>query len=149
MNETTNRRRRPGRRDFGSIKADGTPTEPRFSAMWWEGGRQRRKRGFGTRTDAASFLARVRVELDSGTREAGAPVAWPEVTVSAAIEAYEKHRREKGNKAGPLGDTTYRLRTFFTEPEALLSHLTPRKCLGYYESLRTRPQARLLAACMK
>jgi len=64
------RRRRQGRRDFGSIKTDGTPTEPRFSAVWWEGGRQRRKRGFTKRGDAEAFLARVRTALADGVLEA-------------------------------------------------------------------------------
>ncbi len=67
MNEKANRRRRLGRRDFGSIYAHGTPTEPRFSVMWWEGGRRRRKRGFRTRTDAAAFLAKVRTAMGDGT----------------------------------------------------------------------------------
>src|SRR5690349_21575396 len=83
--------RRRGRRDFGSIKVDGTPTEPRFSAVWWEGGRQRRKRGFTKRTDAEAFLARVRVELDDGTRRVGDPIVTPGVTVKHAIEGYGKH----------------------------------------------------------
>lgn len=63
-------RKRQGRRDFGSIKTDGTPTDPRFSAVWWEAGRQRRKRGFTTRTDAEAFLARVRTALADGVLEA-------------------------------------------------------------------------------
>ncbi len=134
----TGKRRRASRRDFGSIYADGTPTAPRFSVMWWEGGRRRRRRGFGTRTDAAAFLARVRSDLDSGARNMGAPVAPPDVTVAAAIDAYEEHRREKGNKEGSLGDTTYRLRVFFTEPDLLLADLTPGKCAAYYDAARTR-----------
>jgi hypothetical protein len=56
--------RRQGRRDFGSIKADG----PRFSATWWEGNRQRRKRGFASRTKAEAFLAKVRIDLETGER---------------------------------------------------------------------------------
>ena len=62
------RPRRRGRRDFGSIKSDGTPTAPRFSVRWNEGGRMRRKRGFLARGDAEAFLARVRVELADGKR---------------------------------------------------------------------------------
>lgn len=139
MNDRTiNQRRRLGRRDFGSIKVDGTPTIPRFSVRWYEGGRMRRRRGFLSRTDAAAFLSRRRTELADSRGQVGTPVAPPEVTVSAAIEAYEKHRREKGNKLGTLADTTYRLRAFFIEPDALLSDLTPGRCGGYYGALQAR-----------
>src|SRR5438067_1937526 len=64
---TKARQRRQGRRDFGSIKTDGTPSAPRFSAVWWEAGRQRRKRGFTTRGAAESHLAKVRASMGDGT----------------------------------------------------------------------------------
>jgi integrase len=143
------RRRRSGRRDFGSVKSHGTASDPRFSVTWWEGGRQRRKRGFENRGDAEKFLAKVRVELDNGTREAGAPVTPLEVTVATAIEGYEKYRREKGNKEHALAATTCRLGTFFTDGEVLLVDLTPAKCATYYEALRTRRQPGRLKACLK
>jgi integrase len=63
-------RRRAGRRDFGTIKSDGSPTNPRFSVRWYEGGRQRRKRGFEQRGDAEGFLARVRTALSDGVLDA-------------------------------------------------------------------------------
>jgi integrase len=131
------RAKRQGRRDFGTIKG-GTPGEPLFSAVWWEGGRQRRRRGFDTRTDAETFLARVRVELDDGTREIGDPIIADGVTVSHAIEAYGKHLTEKGLKARPITDRLYRLRAFFTDQTLLLTDLTKPKCAAYYEALRTR-----------
>lgn len=129
-------RRRAGRRDFGAIYSEGTPTAPSFAVRWYEGGRRRRKRGFGTRTEAAAHLARVRVALADRPDEP-IPVA-PDVTVKVAIDAYEKHRREKGNKPQGLADTTYRLNAFFTEPDALLANLTPARCAAYYDALRTR-----------
>lgn len=58
--------RRRGRRDFGTIKNDGTT----FSAVWHEGGRQRRRRGFTTRAGATEFLARVRTALADGILQA-------------------------------------------------------------------------------
>jgi integrase len=64
------KRRRAGRRDFGSIYADGSATDLRFSVMWWEGGKRRRKRGFRTRGDAGAFLARVRTALSDGVLQA-------------------------------------------------------------------------------
>lgn len=64
------KQRRQGRRDFGSIRSEGTPTEPAFSVRWWEGGKQRRKRGFRTRTEAEAFLARIRVALADGVLDA-------------------------------------------------------------------------------
>jgi len=131
-------RKRQGRRDFGSIKTDGTPSDPRFSAVWWEAGRQRRRRGFETRTKAEEFLARVRVELDDGTRQIGDPIVTEGVTLNHAIEAYGKHLAEKGLKAGPNAERLRRLRAFFPNQELLLSDLTTARCSAYYESLRTR-----------
>src|SRR5579863_3395781 len=131
-------RRRAGRRDFGTIKTDPAVGGPRFSAVWWEGGRQRRRRGFDTRKKAEAFLARVRVELDDGTRQIGDPIAAEGVTVSHAIEAYGKHLDEKGLKRGPNAERLRRLRAFFPDHEMLLSDLTTVTCAGFYESLRTR-----------
>lgn len=130
-------RRRTGRRDFGSIKADGTPAAPVFSVRWLEGKVQRRKRGFATRGEAAAFLARKRVELLNGGGEVAAPVVC-EVGVGEAIVAYGQHLTEKGNKPGPIADTLYRLRTFFPDVAIRLTDLTTVKCAGYYENLRTR-----------
>jgi integrase len=131
-------RKRVGRRDFGTIKTDGTPSMPRFSAVWWEGGSQRRKRGFKTRTEAEAHLARVRVELDDGTRRPGDPVVTPGVTLKHAIAAYGKHFDEKGLKPGPSAERLRRLRAFFTDETVLLSDLTAVTCAAYYEALRTR-----------
>lgn len=58
--------KRLGRRDFGAIDSEGTPTNPSFSARWWEGGSRRRKRGFATRTEAQAFLARIQTALGDG-----------------------------------------------------------------------------------
>jgi integrase len=63
-------RRRVGRRDFGTIKSDGNPTNSRYSVRWYEGGRQRRKRGFERRLDAEGFLARIRTALSDGVLDA-------------------------------------------------------------------------------
>ena len=128
-------RKKQGRRDFGTIKG-GTPAEPKFSACWWEGARQRRRRGFDTRKEAETFLARVRVELDDGTRQIGDPIVMEGVTVATAIAAYEKHLTEKGCKARPIDDRLYRLRAFFTDQELVLADLTRAKCSAYYEALR-------------
>lgn len=131
-------RKRQGRRDFGSIEAHGTPSDPRFSAVWWEGSRKRRRRGFTERTKAEAFLARVRVELDDGTREIGDPIVADGVTVGHAIDAYGKHLTEKGLKARPIEDRLYRLRAFFTDEALLMADLTRATCAGYYEAIRTR-----------
>jgi integrase len=130
--------RRRGRRDFGSIKVDGTPSDPRFSAVWWEGARQRRKRGFTKRTDAEDHLARVRIELADGTRRVGDPVVVAGVTVKHAIEAYGRYLDDKGLKPGPNAERLRRLRTFFTEEAVLLSELTTAMCSAFYDALRTR-----------
>ncbi len=135
-------RRRQGRRDFGSIETHGTPSDPRFSAVWWEGTRKRRRRGFTERTKAEAFLARVRVELDDGTREIGDPIVAEGVTVGHAIEAYGKHLTEKGLKARPIEDRLYRLHAFFTDEALLLADLTRATCAGYYEAIRARVSPR-------
>ncbi len=132
------RHRRQGRRDFGSVSTDGTPTDPRFSVVWWEGGRRRRRRGFTERTKAEAFLARVRVDLDDGTRQIGDPVVLEGVTLEHAIEAYGKYLTEKGLKPVPSAERLRRLRSFFTDREMLLSDLTTSTCAAYYEALRTR-----------
>src|SRR5688572_3418226 len=108
--------KRQGRRDFGSIAADGAA---RFSATWLEGGRKRRRRGFTTRGGAESFLARVRAELDSGERQIGDPVVAEGVTVEQAIEAYGEHLAEKGLKPGPNAERLRRLRAFFPDHAVL------------------------------
>jgi hypothetical protein len=131
-------RRRRGRRDFGTIKTDGTSSAPRFSAVWWEGGRQRRKRGFSTRDGAEAHLARVRVELADGTRRIGDPVIAEGVTVDHAITAYGKHLAEKGLKERPISDRLYRLGAFFPDRALRLAELTTARCAGYYQALRIR-----------
>jgi integrase len=110
--------------------------------MWREGGRQRRKRGFTTRTDAEAHLARVRVELADGTRRIGDPVVTTGVTVKHAIEAYGKHLTEKGLKPRPIEDRLYRLRIFFPDGEAMVADLTHSVCAGYYEAIRTKVSPR-------
>jgi integrase len=106
--------------------------------VWWEEKRQRRRRGFETRTDVEAFLARVRVELDDGTREVGDPIVTGGVTLGQAIEAYGKHLTEKGCKEGPNAERLRRLRTFFPDQTLLLSDLTTAKCAALYEALRVR-----------
>src|SRR5450631_2035065 len=131
-------RKRQGRRDFGSIASHGTPSDPRFSAVWWEGSRKRRKRGFTTRGEAESHLARVRVEIDDGTRQLGDPIVLEGVTVATAIESYGKHLAAKGLKVGPNAERLRRLRAFFTDQTVPLSDLTTAKCAALYADLRQR-----------
>ncbi len=125
--------RRQGRRDFGSIKADG----PRFSVTWWEGRRQRRKRGFENRTKAEAFLAKVRIDLETGERQVGDPVVVEGVTLEHAIESYVKHLTERGLKPRPIEDREYRLKAFFPDQTLLLGDLTRATCAANYDRLRT------------
>ena len=82
------RRRRAGRRDFGAIVSEGTPSAPSFAARWYEGGRRRRRRGFTSRTDAEAFLARVRTALADGVLQAHRRA---EVTLSAVGDEWLKN----------------------------------------------------------
>jgi integrase len=131
-------RKRQGRRDFGSIKADG----PRFSATWWEGNRQRRKRGFKSKGAAESFLAKVRIDLETGERQVGDPVVVEGVTVGHAIEAYVKHLSAKGLKPRPIEDREYRLGAFFPEQTLMIGDLTRAACAANYGALRSHVSER-------
>ena len=135
-------RKKQGRRDFGSIASHGTPTEPSFSAVWFEGARKRRKRGFTTRGETEAHLARVRVELDDGTRRIGDPTVVEGVTVATAIEFYGAHLAAKGLKPGPNAERLRRLRAFFTDQTVPLTDLTTAKCRALYADLRQRVSPR-------
>ncbi len=119
-------RKRQGRRDFGSIKTDGTPSEPRFSAVWWEAGRQRKKRGFTTRGDAEAFLARVRTALADGVLE-----AHRRADVTLAVVASEWLRHHSAVRLRAHRDNVQRWKTtgeFFGQ-SAALSDVTPSRIM--------------------
>ncbi len=60
-----------------------------------------------------------------------------------AREKYEMYMRDdKGNKLRSFTATTWRLGIFFHEDDLLLDELTPERCRGYYDALRTRPRPR-------
>jgi hypothetical protein len=62
-------------------------------------------------------------------------------TVLEAREKYEMYMRDdKGNKLRSIAATTWRLEIFFHEDDLLLDELTPERCRGYYDALRTRPR---------
>src|SRR5579863_6998795 len=127
-------RRRQGRRDFGCIVEHG-PTS--FSVTCQAFRSRRRKRGFESRGEAASFLAKTRIDLETGERQVGDPVIIDGVTIAHAIEAYAKHLTDKGLKPRPIEDRVYRLGVFFPDQALLLADLTRAKCAAYYERLRT------------
>lgn len=125
-------RRRRGRRDFGTIKTDGTPTEPRFSAVWWEGGKQRRRRGFTTRTDAEAFLARVRTALADGVLQ-----AHRRADVTLAVVADEWLRQHSAVRLRSHRDNLQRWKAVgeFFGPAAALSEVTPSRIMELRERL--------------
>lgn len=58
------------------------------------------------------------------------------LTVGQAMESYSEYKLAvKGNKAGSIETTGYRLRRFFTEPGLSVQLLTPHRCASYYEKL--------------
>jgi len=127
-------RRRKGRRDFGTVKEEGTPTDPRFSVRWYEGGKQRRKRGFSRRIDAEAFLARVRTALADGVLQAERRA---EVTlVSVADEWLRNHSAVKLRSHADNVERWKRLKEFFGT-EAVLSEVTPSRILELREHLRS------------
>lgn len=128
----TRRVRRAGRRDFGAVYEEGTPTAPSFSVRWYEGGKRRRKRGFGTRKDAGGFLARVRTALADGVLQ-----AERRADVSLSSVADEWLRTHSAIKLRSHADNTERwkqLQTFFGA-ETALSEVTPSRILELREHL--------------
>jgi integrase len=68
----------------------------------------------------------------------------PLVTLREAMSKYQVFQRdEKGNKLKSTVDTRYRLEHFFIDRGALLDELTPERCEGLYEDLRTRHTPKL------
>ena len=64
-----------------------------------------------------------------------------ERTMLDAREKYEMYMRDdKGNKPRSIAATTWRLGIFFHEDDLPLDELTPDRCRGYYDALRTRPR---------
>lgn len=119
-------RRRAGRRDFGAIKTEGTATDPRFSVRWYEGGRQRRKRGFKRRSEAEAFLARIRTALSDGVLDAHrrgrvnlATVADEWLNTHSAVRLRSHHDNQERWK---------RLAEFFG-PDLAVSDVTPSRIL--------------------
>jgi integrase len=122
----TSPRKRRGRRDFGSIKSHGTPTAPRFSATWWEGGKQRRKRGFRSRTEAEAFLARIRTALSDGVLEAHRRA---EVTLATVADEWLRtHSAVKLRSHRNNMERWKRLEAFFGRSTAL-TEVTPSRIL--------------------
>lgn len=129
---TTPKRRRAGRRDFGSIYADGTATAPAFSALWWEGGTRRRKRGFSTRGEAEAYLARVRSALSDGVLEAH---RRGEVSLgSVADEWLREHSAVRLRSHNDNVERWRRLAAFFG-PTTVIRDVTPSRILELRGSL--------------
>jgi integrase len=130
---TTKRTRRSGRRDFGSVYTDGTATDPRFSVMWWEGGKRRRKRGFRTRTDAAAFLARIRTALSDGILQAERRA---DVALSTVGDEWLRTHSAVRLRSHDANVIRWGSLTTFFGPAAKLSEVTPSRILELRERLR-------------
>jgi integrase len=138
MNDTIVKRRRQGRRDFGSIKNDGTPTDPRFSVRWWEGGKMRRKRGFRTRGEAEAFLARVRTALADGVLEAHRRA---EVTLTAVADEWLRTHSAVKLRSHEDNCERWKLLGEFFGASAALADVTPSRIMELRERLRARGYA--------
>ncbi len=57
-------------------------------------------------------------------------------TIEEALEAYEQHLREKGNKDSSIGQTLAKMRRFFPERDLDLSVVSPTETKRYYDPLR-------------
>lgn len=75
-----------------------------------------------TEADARALAKKLREKVE------GIPL----LSVEAALAAYERFRRDKGNKPNSVKETSRRLDAFFTEPHLNLWALTPDRCEKYY-----------------
>ncbi|HVT06748.1 MAG TPA: tyrosine-type recombinase/integrase [Polyangia bacterium] len=130
------RGRRQGRRDFGTVKEDRHSARgtPRFSAVWWEGGRQRRKRGFTKRGDAEAFLARIRTALADGVLQ-----AHRRADVTLAVVASEWLTTHSAVRLRSHDDNEQRWKTIgeFFGASASLSDITPGRIMELRSRLRS------------
>jgi len=129
--ERQGRKRRAGKRDFGKILVDGTPSAPRFSVRWWEAGKQRRRRGFLTKGEAQEFLAKRRVDLGDGT---AAAARRAEVTFLAVGQEWlELHSKALRSHDDNVRRWNLRIAPFFGSLR--LSAVTVSKVLEFKASL--------------
>ena len=85
----------------------------------------------------AVLLARIRAHLRQFEASDDATFRIGQYT----FQPSSKHLvNDKGNKLRSIAATTWRLGIFFHEDDLLLNALTPERCRGYYDALRTRPR---------
>jgi len=126
-------RRRAGRRDFGTIKADGTATNPRFSVRWYEGGRQRRKRGFAKRGDAEAFLSRIRTALSDGLLEVH---RRGEVLLATVADEWLRTHSAVSLRSHTDNQERWKRLAEFFGPDLAVSDVTPSRILEIRSMLR-------------
>jgi integrase len=102
---------------------------PRWRIIVVDESGNRTTRDFETEKEAVQVIRSVNRELRK----------TEETTIAEATEKYWVHLRdEKQNKERSYTATLWRLGVFFPDDEMPLSALTPQKCAGYYQALRTR-----------
>jgi len=62
----------------------------------------------------------------------------PGRSIANALDLYEKHQREKGNRERSITTTRFRLERFFHDTDAELTRVTPAKAAALYEALLKR-----------
>ena len=121
-------RRRSGNRVLGPY-----PYRGKFRVIVCEEGGEKVARLFATEKEANLFREDVEVELKAQSGR----------TVAEALAAYQEYMRDvKQNRPSSIQTTQIRLRSFFTEPERVLSELTSQRCHGYYQKLLGRVSER-------
>ena len=121
---------RKRRRDFGVILPEGPG---RFSVRWRDGGKQRRARGFHSRTEAEDHLARIRTARSDGVLEAHRRSDVTIATVGA--EWLKNHSAVKLRSHGHNEERWKRLAEFFGKT-ATLKQVNPSRIMELRERLR-------------
>jgi integrase len=101
----------------------------RWRVLLVTGGGEKTLTDYESEEEARQVVRSLRRELAKGG----------ERTIREAREKYEAYMRDdKGNKPRSIEATSWRLGIFFHEDDLPVDDLTPRRCQGYYEALRTR-----------
>jgi integrase len=90
---------------------------------------ERSSRCFETKAQAEAEIRRARLALEAAAGR----------SVGEAMEDYEKHLGEKGNRATSIARTLWSIRQIFPDEDQALRALTPKICTELYEEARTRP----------
>lgn len=94
---------------------------------------QRASESFGSESEAKRAKAQYEKQIAKANG----------LTLEKALEGYEKHLKDKGNKPGSIATTLFRLKAFFPDLTEKVILITPTRAEGYYDALTERPKPNL------